>query len=161
MDQNPQNGPVVEPPRGFHAARVDEKGRLKIPAVFQQYLAARGDSTVFITTIDERTARLYPIPVWKENEKFFEDPGELAQQAAKVQFVAKHYGSDSEIDGQGRVLVPQELRRRLGIENQSVFLGYDRGAIEVLGDAVYQERFMQSRTGLDGAVADLQKTKFK
>ena len=63
----------VEPPRGFHGARVDEKGRLKLPSVFQQYLKSLGEETVFITTLDMSTLRIYPISLWKQNELFFED----------------------------------------------------------------------------------------
>ena len=67
MDQD-ANPVAVEHPRGIYPGRVDEKGRLKLPADFQQYLTAIGEKKVFCTTFDERIARLYPISKWKETE---------------------------------------------------------------------------------------------
>lgn len=161
VDQIPQPAPAVEAPRGFHQGRVDEKGRLKIPAAFQQYLAALGESTLFITTLDLRTVRLYPISVWKENEKLFHKPGPLSREAKTVSFIAKHFGSDGELDPQGRVLIPQILRKELGIESQSVWLGYDQGAIEVLGDAVYNETLAVARAELAQSLETLKRNDLK
>jgi MraZ protein len=70
VEANPRPAPV-EPPRGTYQARVDEKGRLKLPAVFQQYLTDLGETKVFVTSLDVRIARIYPISVWKENEILF------------------------------------------------------------------------------------------
>jgi MraZ protein len=153
--------PGVEPPRGFHPARVDEKGRLKLPSIFQQYMADLGEKQVFITTLDVRTARLYPISVWKENERLLENPGEEAENADAVAFLSKHYGADSELDGQGRVLMPQGLRRELEIENQPVYVGYDRGAIEVYGEAMYQQKLAEYRAHISTSVGALKKKGLK
>ncbi len=152
---------MVEPPRGFHPARVDDKGRLKLPSIFQQYMADLGEKQVFITTLDVRTARLYPISVWKENEKLLENPGEEAENADAVAFLSKHYGADSELDGQGRVLMPQGLRRELEIENQPVFVGYDKGAIEVYGEAMYQQKLADYRAKINTSVGALKKKGLK
>ena len=64
---------AVDPPRGFFPARVDEKGRLKLPAAFQQYLNDIGEKRVFITTLDVATVRIYPNSLWKQNENFFDE----------------------------------------------------------------------------------------
>lgn len=159
-DEEPKTA-VVEPPRGFHQARIDEKGRLKLPAVIQQYLGELREQQVFITTLDLRTARLYPRSVWKENEILFENAGEDADNAEAVSFLSKHYGADSELDGQGRVLIPQELRRELGIEGQTVFLGYDRGAVEVYGEAMYTQKLAASKASIPAAVSALKKRGLK
>ena len=128
----------VEPPRGFHAARVDEKGRLKLPSAFQQYLKALGEEAVFITTLDMSTLRIYPTSLWKQNEIFFEDSKSPA--AEQISFLANMYGADSEIDGQGRVLLPQELRRDLRLENQPVWLGHYKGRINAYGKEEFDKR---------------------
>ena len=135
----------VEAPRGFHSARVDEKGRLKLPAIFQKFLREDlGENKVFVTTLDVSTVRIYPISLWEQNEKFFEqsDDPELAEN---VSFLANHYGADSEIDPQGRILVPTGLRRDLGIENQTVWLQHYRGRIDVLGKEQYDGRLARAR----------------
>lgn len=160
MDENPKPT-VVVPPRGFHPARVDEKGRLKLPAVFQQYLADLGEKQVFITTLDLRTIRIYRSSVWKENENVFENAGEDIDSAEAVAFMAKHYGADSELDNQGRLLVPKELRQELKMENQTVWVGYDRGAIEGYRETEYQQKLAASKSIIGTAVAAMRKRGLK
>lgn len=131
---------MVEPPRGMYPARLDDKGRCKVATAFQQYFAALREKKLFVTSLDRRTAQIYPMAVWRENEKFFdsyrEDPGILR----KVAFNAADLGAESEMDAQGRILFPPELRRELGIENQPVRLFAYRGRIEVLSEPIYEER---------------------
>ena len=67
--------PVVEPPHSIAQARVDEKGRLKLPSEFLEYLKKLGVDKVFITTLDRQLARIYPISVWKANENLFAERG--------------------------------------------------------------------------------------
>jgi MraZ protein len=131
---------MAEPPRGIYPARVDEKGRLKLPAVFQQYLTDLGEKRVFVTSLDIRIARIYPISVWKENEILFDTATEDPEAAEDVKFIANDLGADSEIDGQGRVLVPQELRRMLTLENQPVWIECQKGRMNVYGKEVYEDR---------------------
>ena len=130
----------MEPPRGAYQARVDDKGRLKLPAAFQQYLNDLGESKVFITSLDVRIARIYPISVWKENEALFDSASEDPEPAEDIAFIANDLGADSEIDSQGRVLVPSELRRMLGLENQPVWLDCYKGRINIYGKEIYEQR---------------------
>ena len=161
MDSDDSKTAVAEPPRGFQQARVDEKGRCKLPAVVQSYFAGQNVKKVFITTLDLLTARLYPIPVWEQNEKLFEAPGDQAAEAEKVSFLAQHFGGDSDVDAQGRVLVPQELRRELGLENQPVWLAYDKGAIAMYGESIYKAKLAEARTGNAEAVSAMKKKGLK
>ena len=50
----------VEYPRGIYPAKVDDKGRLKLPADFHRYLTEIGATKVFVTSFDERVGRIYP-----------------------------------------------------------------------------------------------------
>lgn len=161
MDETPSVVAVEPPPRGFHQARVDEKGRCKLPAAVHQHLVATGVKKVFITTVDLATARLYPISVWEENEKLFANPGAAAPQAKAISFLARHYGSDSDVDGQGRVLLPQELRKKLQMENQPVWLGFDKGALEMYGEANYQKKLAESEAEALAALEVMQMNGFK
>jgi MraZ protein len=140
---------------------VDEKGRLKLPAIFQQYLTELKEDKVFITSLDTRTARIYPISVWKENEKLFEEAAEDPDSAADVAWVANHFGADSEIDNQGRVLVPTDLRRHLGIENQQVFLDCYKGRINIYGGTEYATRKAQAFTNIGDKLKALERRGLK
>jgi MraZ protein len=155
-EENSQPG-TVEAPRGFFSARVDEKGRLKLPSAMVQYLSALGEQKVFVTTLDRSTARIYPISVWQESEKMLEEPGEDVDDRNDVALVAYHFGADSEIDPQGRVLVPTELRRELKLEGEQVHLRCFKQRIEVIGDQVYQGRLERAWDGIDAKVKGLEK----
>ena len=147
----------VAPPRGFFSVRVDEKGRLKLPSAIVQYLAVLGEQRVFVTTLDRSTARIYPISVWQETERMLEEPGDDVDDRSDIALVAYHFGADSDIDPQGRVLVPTELRRELKFENQQVHLRCFRQRIEVIGDETYQGRLARALEGIDGKVKGLEK----
>jgi DNA-binding transcriptional regulator/RsmH inhibitor MraZ len=120
--------------------RLDDKGRLKLPVAFQEYLGALPEKKLYVTSLDRRIARIYPIAVWRENEKFFESFRENPRAAQDAAFNAADLGADAEMDGQGRVLFPTELRRELGIENQSVRLYAYKGRIDVLSEKIYEAR---------------------
>ena len=49
--------------RGNHPARVDDKGRIKIPNGFLQLLEANFGVEVFITSLSGNNVRVYPIEV--------------------------------------------------------------------------------------------------
>jgi MraZ protein len=148
VEEQPQTTPV-EPPRGFFSAHVDEKGRLKLPTDMQQYLAAIGDDKLFVTSVDDRIARIYPISVWKGNEKVLEALAlEDPDAADALSFVTNDYGADAKVDGSGRVTLPTDLRRTLSLENQEVRLDWSQGAINVYSMTEYEARKQQAKQNL-------------
>jgi MraZ protein len=153
----PAASATSEAPRGFLSARVDEKGRLKLPASVAQYISGLGDQRVFVTTVNGSTARIYPISVWKHNELLLEEGGEDTDLKEDVAFVAYHFGADSDVDSQGRVLVPTELRRKLAFEGEQVYLRCFKQRIEVIGKSVYDQRLTKAMDGLDSKVQSLEK----
>ena len=124
----------------MYPGRLDDKGRVKLPAALAQYFAAFREKTFFVTSLDRRTAQIYPLSVWRENEKFFEAYRENPLAARAVAFNAADLGCEAELDSQGRILFSPELRRELGIENASVRLFHYRGRVEVLSEKTYEER---------------------
>jgi DNA-binding transcriptional regulator/RsmH inhibitor MraZ len=156
-----QNSTGAEPPVGIFSAKCDEKGRLKVPAEFAAYLKELGVERVFVTTVDLKLARIYPKQVWERNQNFFENAGEHAKIAKDVAFIANLYGALSDIDGNGRVLIPQELRKKLEIEGQTVWLDYHNGYINVFGKKIYDERMERAVAGLDDKVSVLETKGFK
>ncbi len=146
-----------EPPRGIYPARVDEKGRLKLPVNFQQFLSGSGEQKVFITSLDIRTVRIYPISLWKENEKILNESNDDPEGAEDVAFLANDLGADSELDGQGRVLLPTELRRLLALEAQPVWLECHQGGINIYSKEVYEGRQRRARENHVEKVASFRK----
>jgi MraZ protein len=95
--------------RGNCPAKVDEKGRLKIPSVFLDELKEYGNQ-FYITSTTGETARIYPLRVWSEIEdKLAQLP---SNNVAKRKFLMRtsYFGQQAELDGQGRLLLPAVLR---------------------------------------------------
>jgi MraZ protein len=124
----------------MYPSRLDDKGRAKMPAAFQQYISALPEKKLFVTSLDRRIAQIYPMDVWRQNEKFFENYRENPGLAKKIWFNASDLGVEAEMDGQGRITFPPELRRELALEDQTIRLYAYKGRIEVLSEKIYEER---------------------
>ena len=124
----------------MYPARLDDKGRVKLPAAFQQFFNALRERKLFVTSLDRRIAQIYPMEVWRQNEKFFEGYRDDPRAARNIAFNAADLGAEAEMDAQGRITFPPELRRELQIENQPVRLFAYKGRIEVLSESIYDER---------------------
>jgi MraZ protein len=107
--------------RGNHPARVDEKGRLKIPADFKRRVDELYGPHFFITSRDGKRAELYPMKEWER----IEDAVSKASGAAKKKFldVTNYYGQVVEMDAQGRLLIPQLLREAATLASDVAVLG--------------------------------------
>jgi MraZ protein len=151
----------AEPPLGIFQARCDDKGRLKLPTNFLEYLKALGVEKVFITSVDMKLARIYPRKVWESNQNLFESAGEDAEIAQDVALIANLYGADSDIDAQGRVLIPTDLRRMLEIEAAPVWLDFYNGRINVVSKSAHEERVQRAKVNLADKVKALEKKGFK
>ena len=109
--------------RGNHPTRVDEKGRLKLPAEFKRLVDEGYGTQFYITSKDGRTAEIYPLPEWQKiEEKLAVIP---SLNAAKKKFLNRvnYYGQMSEMDAQGRVLLPQILRESARLTGEVVVFG--------------------------------------
>jgi MraZ protein len=96
--------------RGNAPARVDEKGRLKVPNAFRNLLEAKHGRELFVTSLTGDYVRLYPMPVWLEVEQRLAAMPAGHPSRARYLDRISYYGSPSELDAQGRVLIPVRLR---------------------------------------------------
>jgi len=95
--------------RGSHRAKVDEKGRLKIPAEYLDGLRQYGNQ-FYITSVEGNTARIYPMQVWIGIEEKLARASSQNQAKRKFLMRTSYYGQVVEMDGQGRLLLPTVLR---------------------------------------------------
>src|SRR5690348_8677178 len=124
----------------MYPCRLDDRGRVKMPAPFQQYLAALPEKKLFVTSMDRRIAQIYPIDVWRHNEKFFQEYRDDPALAKRAAFNAADLGAEAEMDSQGRITFPAELRQELTLEDQTLRLHAYKGRIEVLSQQIYEDR---------------------
>ncbi len=137
--------PSQRPPLGIFSSRCDEKGRVRLPKEFEDFLRALPEADFFVTSIDGGSVvRVYPIAVWEENKKILESFEEDPDAAEDIAYMADYWGGLSQIDGQGRVLVPPVLRRQAAIENQKVFVRFYNGAVEIYSEAESEKRLKRA-----------------
>ncbi len=120
--------------RGNCQAKVDEKGRLKIPAVFLDELKEHGNK-FYITSPTGLTARIYPMHVWSEIEDKLAQLPTTNPARRKFLMRTSYYGQAVEMDGQGRVLLPPVLREA----------AQTKGDVDVLGALRYLEVMNHTR----------------
>jgi MraZ protein len=96
--------------RGNTPARIDEKGRLKLPNVYRSVLESKYGRELFLTSLSGEYVRVFPLPVWLEIERKL---GEMpSTHPSKLRYLDRvnYYGQIAELDVQGRVLIPVRLR---------------------------------------------------
>src|SRR5258708_18327144 len=123
----------------MYADRVDDKGGLKLPVGFQNFVSGLPEKKLFVTSLDRRIGQIYPIRIWRENKDFLYEYRDNPKAAKRISFNAQDLGADSEMDNQGRVLLPPEMRRANGSEEQKIRLSAYKGAIQDLRQDVLQE----------------------
>jgi MraZ protein len=109
--------------RGNHPAKVDEKGRLKLPAAFKQLLDAQHVAQFYITSPDGTKAEIWPLPVWEKLETKLGEHSTMNDAVEKYLSMTGYYGHQVEMDIQARVLLPQILRGKARLDAEVVVMG--------------------------------------
>jgi MraZ protein len=121
--------------RGHEQARIDDKGRLKVPNVFRSLLEGKYGRELFLTSLTGEYVRLYPMPVWVDiEEKLGRMP---STHPSRLRFLDRinFFGQAVELDTQGRVLIPARLRETAAIA----------GDVDVLGQYNYLDTWNHDR----------------
>jgi MraZ protein len=108
---------------GHAPAKIDDKGRLKVPSGFRKLIEEKYGQDCFITSTDGERALVYPLPVWYDFQSRLAKVPSASQAKTKLLERVNYYGQVASIDQQGRVLVPAVLRNVAGIADDVVVLG--------------------------------------
>lgn len=109
--------------RGNAPARIDDKGRLKVPTTFKSLLESKYGRELFLTSLTGEYVRVYPMPVWLElEEKLGRMP---STHPSRLRFLDRvnYFGQAGELDTQGRVIVPVRLREAATMNGDVDVLG--------------------------------------
>ena len=96
--------------RGNYAAKIDDKGRLKIPNAFRALIEKTHGSELFVTSLTGESVRVYPMPVWLALEERLARAPSTHPSRMKFLDRVNYFGQTAEIDSQGRVVIHQRLR---------------------------------------------------
>jgi transcriptional regulator MraZ len=121
--------------RGNAPARIDDKGRLKVPNAFRSLLESKYGRELFLTSLTGEYVRIYPMPVWLDIEtKLGAMP---STHPSRLRFLDRvnYFGQTAELDGQGRIVIPVQLREAATMA----------GDVDVIGQVTYLDVWNHER----------------
>lgn len=127
--------------RGNYTARMDSKGRLKIPTAFRRYIEERHGTEVYVTSLTGECVRVYPLPEWESIEQRLALLPSMDPARRRFLDRANYYGQQATMDGQGRVIIHPLLRRSAGVMGEVAVLGY-LNYLEVWELEQFQQRLL-------------------
>jgi MraZ protein len=110
--------------RGNYTARIDAKGRLKVPTQFRRHIQENQSAEVYVTSLTGESVRIYPISEWESIEQRLALLPSMDPARRKFLDRTNYYGQQTTIDGQGRVLIHPLLRKSAGVMGDVAVLGY-------------------------------------
>ena len=97
--------------RGNYTARIDAKGRLKVPTPFRRFIDDKHGAEFYVTSLTGENVRLYALPEWESIEQRLSLLPTMDPARRKFLDRTNYYGQQQTMDAQGRVLIHPLLRK--------------------------------------------------
>jgi transcriptional regulator MraZ len=140
--------------RGPSKVTLDSKGRLAIPSRHRERILTRADGHLVATVDKDYCLLIYPLPEWEEIERKLIRLPSLHKQARRLQRLMLGHATELEMDNQGRVLLPRELREFAGLDRQAMLIGQGT-KFELWDEQRWNERRDEWLAADDGDYKDL------
>jgi len=125
--------------RGNALAKIDVKGRLKLPATFRSVIEPSFGHEFFVTSIRGESARVYPMQVYAELEERLMRASSVEPLVSKLRNALNYFGQGTAMDAQGRILIHPLLREKTGLRGEVAVLG-QQNFLEVWNRAAVAEQ---------------------
>ena len=125
---------------------LDAKGRLVIPQSFREKL---GEKFCVAPSYDFQSIAVYPTEMWEQRNEAYEKLGKLNPAVNRYleQFYALSYDEQT-CDGQGRILLPSNIRQKILGEERDVESTGAHDHIRVVADKVSRDSWAQFSSDL-------------
>ena len=146
--------------RGNHPAKVDEKGRLKLPSAFKQLVDAANVTQFYVTSSDGKSAEIWPLPEWEKREEKLAESSDMDDAVKKYLNLTSYYGQQVEMDNQARILLPQILRNSAQLDAEVAVFGM-RVYVEVHNREIFERNMAANAMTADDrkAMAEILRSK--
>lgn len=124
--------------RGNALAKVDEKGRLKLPSIFRSIIEPSYGNEFFVTSLRGESVRVYPMQVYERFEERLLQASALRPPVMKLRNALNYFGQRAVMDQQGRILIHPLIRERSDINGEVAILG-QQNFLEVWNRAAFEE----------------------
>jgi MraZ protein len=125
--------------RGAARVTLDDKGRMVLPTRFRQHALERGEGKLVMTVDRDLCLLIYPLPDWEQIERKLMSLPTLHERSRRLQRLMVGHATEFELDGQGRLLVPPELREFAGLGRHAMLIGQGN-RIELWEEGRWNER---------------------
>ncbi len=106
---------------------LDSKGRIAIPAKYRAQLTEMcGGKLVISYNPLDKCLPIYPYDEWLECERKMEEVEDQSDQFRDFQRLLYSFTNEVDMDGSGRVLIPQSSREEVGLQKNAVLIGHGR-----------------------------------
>jgi MraZ protein len=109
--------------RGATKVTLDAKGRMVIPTRYRERIHERGASRLVVTIDRDQCLLIYPLPDWEEIQQKLMRLPSMNEHSRRLQRLMVGHAADVELDGHGRLLLPQELRKFAHLERNAMLIG--------------------------------------
>ena len=121
--------------RGSYSARIDDKGRLKIPNAFRALVESPTGGGLYLTSVTGDSVRIYTMSGWLGVEQRLARMPSSHPARQKFLDRVNYFGQLGELDVQMRVLIPTRLREAAAMT----------GDVDVLGQVDFLEVWNHER----------------
>ena len=136
--------------RGVNPISMDAKGRIAMPTRYRDRLLDSSAGRLVVTIhLLAKCLLIYPLPVWEEIEIQIQELPALKAEVGRLQRLVLGYASDIELDGSGRMLLPNALRSHAQLDKKVVLVGQGK-KLELWSEDLWN---LERKSGL-GMVAD-------
>lgn len=125
--------------RGATRVTLDEKGRMVLPTRQRQRALERGEGRVVVTVDRDGCLLIYPLPDWEQIERRLMSLPSLNERARRLQRLMVGHATELELDAQGRLLVPPELREFAALSRHAMLIGQGN-RLELWDETRWNER---------------------
>ena len=109
--------------RSINELNLDTKGRLSLPARYQERIRESCGGRLVITVDVDRCLLIYPLPEWERIEKELVRLPNTSRQVRRLQRLLLGHATECDVDGQNRILLPMPLRKFAGLNKHAVLTG--------------------------------------
>ncbi len=113
---------------------------MTMPTRYRERLNERCAGRMIVTIdTDERCLLLYPVAEWENIERKLDALPSFNAQARRVQRLLMGHATDTDMDNNGRLLLPPPLRQYAGLDKHVVLIGQGK-KFELWDATVWSER---------------------
>ena len=109
--------------RGANKLTLDIKGRMVMPTRYRERLQERCGGKLVVTVDKDQCLLVYPMPDWEEIERKLMKLPSFDPRARRLQRLMVGHATELDLDAQGRVLLPSNLREFASLTRDAVLIG--------------------------------------